>query len=469
MSFFHGVETFNEATGTTPVNQVDTAVIGLVGIFPKGAVNTLKLCNSIQDTAQFGDINYPMQGNESLKRIYKEDPGAKVLVVNVYDPSTTSDEITEEAITITNGKAQLDNVVLTEAGDVVVEGGSPWATFVEGTDYTVSDLGVVTIIPSGDISEGDTVYVSYFTPDISSLAAADFVGTTTPALTGFKMFQEAYDTFGLAPKIFACPFYSSLDAVANEMETQSDAFRARCVIDEEEGDTRTELIANRTTAGKSTASTSTRVIPCGPWQKDYNYLDQLEAYPYSMFLVGAMSANARNNGYWESPSNKVLKGVVAPEYPMLGTGPNDPTADVQLLNAAGITSVVKVGGSYRTYGNRSAAYPTSTAPENFIAIQWVDDIVSDSIENAMIQFIDKPLVQATIDAILGTANGFIATLVQRGALLLGSEVYYDPADNSAVELAAGHVTFRRNYASPTPAERITFISTFDINLLAQLS
>ena len=189
MSFFHGVETFNEATGTTPVNQVDTAVIGLVGIFPKGAVNTLKLCNSIQDTAQFGDINYPMQGNESLKRIYKEDPGAKVLVVNVYDPSTTSDEITEEAITITNGKAQLDNVVLTEAGDVVVEGGSPWATFVEGTDYTVSDLGVVTIIPSGDISEGDTVYVSYFTPDISTLAASDFVGTTSPALTGFKMLQ----------------------------------------------------------------------------------------------------------------------------------------------------------------------------------------------------------------------------------------------------------------------------------------
>jgi phage tail sheath protein FI len=469
MSFFHGVETFNEATGTTPVNQVDTAVIGLVGIFPKGAVNQLVLCNSIQDTDQFGDIKYPMQGNESLRRIYKEDPGAKVLVVNVYNPATTSTLVTEEAITITNGKAQLDNVVLSEAGATVVAGGSPWATFTEGTDYTVSDLGVVTIIPSGAIAEGDTVYVTYYTFDISGLAAADFVGVTSPSRTGFKLFPEAYDTFGLAPKIFACPGYSALDSVANEMETQSDAFRARCVIDEEEADTRTELISNRTTAGKSSATTSTRVIPCGPWQKDYNYLDQLENYPYSMFLVGAMSANARNNGYWVSPSNKVLKGVVSPEYPMLGAGPNDATADVQLLNAAGITSVVKVGGSYRTYGNRSAAYPTSTAPENFIAIQWVDDIVSDSIENAMIQFIDAPLNQATIDAILGTANGFISTLIQRGALIIGSNVYYDPADNSALELAAGHVTFRRNYASPTPAERITFISSFDINLLAQLS
>lgn len=468
MSFFHGVETFNEPSGTNPVTQVDTAVIGLVGLFPKGAVNTLTLCNSIQDTVQFGESLYPMQGTHALRAIYNEDPGAKVLVVNIYDPSTDSDLITAEAITIANGKAQLDYPVLIEAGDPVVSGGSPWATFVEGTDYTVSELGVVTIIPSGDIAEGDTVYVTYYTHDVSGFVAGDFVGTTSPR-TGFKLFVEAYDTFGLNPMILVCPEYSALDVVANEMETQADYFRARAVIEEAQGSTRTQLVSYRTTSGKSSATTSTRVIPCGPWVKDYDYLAQLVNYPFSAYLAGKMSANARERGYWVSPSNKTLKGVVAPEYAMLGTGPNDPSGDVQALNAAGITSIVKVGGSYRTYGNRSAAYPTSTAPENFIAIQWVDDIVSISIELAMIRFIDEPLSQATIDAIRGTANGFIATLIGRGALLDGSEVYYDPADNSELELAAGHVTFRRNYASPTPAERITFISTFNINLLAQLS
>ena len=468
MSFFHGVETFNEPSGTQPVTQVNTSVIGLVGVFPQGAINTLTLCTSVQDTVQFGESLYPMQGNESLRHIYAEDPGAKVIVVNVYNPATTSTAIAAEAPVITNGKAQLANVVLTGAGAVVVES-TGGATYVAGTDYTVTDLGVITMIPSGSITEGETLSVDYFTFNVSGLVAADFVGVVGPPRTGFKMFSESYDTFGLNPMIFSCPQYSAIDAVANEMEAQCDAFRARCFIDEALAETRTELIANRTTAGKSFATTSTRVVPCGPWQKSYNYLGALQNYPFSMSLTGAASANARINGYWESPSNKKLKTVVSPEYPMLGTGPNDPTADVQLLNAAGIVSVVKVGGVYHTYGNRSAAFPTSTAPENFIAIQWVDDIVSISLENAMIRFIDQPLVQATIDAIRGTANGFISTLIARGALLNGSKVYYDPADNSAVDLAAGHVTFRREYASPTPAERITFISTFNINLLAQLS
>lgn len=469
MAFFHGVETFNVPSGTNPVTQVDTAVIGLVGVFPKGAINTPTLCASVQDTEQFGDSLYPMQGTESLRHIYAEDPGAKVIVVNVYDPSITYDEITAEAITITNGKAQLANTILTEAGAVVVGGGSPWATFVEGTDYTVTDLGVVTIIPSGDIAEGDTVYVDYFTHDVSGLIASDFVGTTTPSRTGFKLFVESYDTFGLNPKILACPRYSAIDAVANEIEAQCETFKARAWIDEEEADTRTELISNRTTSGKSFATVSTRINPCGPWFKNYNYLGQLTTYPLSMAMTGKASSNARQNGYWTSPSNRVLTTVVAPEYPMLGTGPNDPTGDVQLLNAAGISSIVKNGGAYYSYGNRSAAYPTNTAVENFIPIQWVDDIVTVSIEFAMIPFIDKPLNQAFIDSVLGTANGFIATKIQEGALLDGSRVYYDPADNSALELAAGHITFRREYAAATPAERITFKSTFNINLLTQLS
>jgi phage tail sheath protein FI len=468
MAFFHGVETINVPSSTQPAAAVETAVIGLVGVAPIGSVNTMKLCASKQDDEQFGGNLYPMSINRSLDHIRREDPAAKVIVVNVYDPSTVSTTITEEAVTIVNGKATLDYPVLSEAATPVVGGGSPWATFVAGTDYTINEYGVLTIIPSGDIAEGDTVYVTYDTFDVSGLAAADFVGTTSPK-TGFKLFDEAYDTFGFAPKIFVCPEYSSIDAVANEMETQCSTFRARCYVDDVNNTSRADLITHRTTAGNSSATTSTRVIPCGPWVQDYDYLGVLADYPLSAVAAGIHSRTARVEGYWVSPSNKVSNVIVKPEYPMVGTGPNDQAGDVQLLNAAGIYSIVKVGGSYRSYGNRSAAYPTSTAPENFIAVQHLDDIVSETIEKTLIPFIDKPLVQATIDAILATANAYLSSVIQAGGLLPGSKVYYDPADNPAVDLAAGKIVFRRVYAGAVPAERITMKSTFDITLLTQLS
>jgi len=468
MSFFHGVETVNVPGLTQPAAAVETAVIGLVGVAPQGDVNTMKLCASAQDDEQFGGNLYPMSINRSLDHIRREDPAAKVIVVNVYDPSSVSTTITEEAITITNGKATLDFPVLSEAATPVVAGGSPWSTFVAGTDYTISEYGVVSIIPSGDIAEGDTIYVTYDTFDVSGLAAADFVGTASPK-TGFKLFDEAYDSFGFAPKIFVCPEYSSIDAVANEMESQCDTFRARCYIDDENATSRADLISNRTTAGNSSATVSTRVIPCGPWIQDYDYLGVLADYPLSAVAAGINSRIARTEGYWVSPSNKVSNVIVKPEYPMAGTGPNDASGDVQLLNAAGIFSVVKVAGSYRTYGNRSAAYPSNTAPDNFISVQYLDDIVSETIEKTLIQYIDRPLVQATIDAIKATANAYIDSLIQAGALLPGSNVYYDANDNPAVDLAAGKIVFRRVYAGAVPAERITLKSTFDINLLTQLS
>ena len=83
-------------------------------------------------------------------------------------------------------------------------------------------------------------------------------------------------------------------------------------------------------------------------------------------------------------------------------------------------------------------------------------------------FIDNPLNQATIDAIRDTGNGFFKTLIGRGACLPGSKVIYNSADNPAEELSAGHVTFELNFAGASPAERITFKSYIDINLLTQL-
>lgn len=465
--FFHGAETTIAPSAINPVTTVPTGIIGLVGCAPQGPQNTLTFVNSRQDAEQFGGSLFPATINRSLDFIFNQG-GAQVIVVNVFDPATMNDLITQEAVSISNGRAQLDNAVLFEAGDPVVAGGSPWTTYTVDTDYTIDEYGLLKIVPNGSIAEGDTVYVTYYTPDYTGLVAADFVGVTTPARTGFKMFVESFDTFGVNPKIFICPEFSAIASVMLEMEVQATAFRGIAYVDAIEGQTRAQLITARTTSGTSFSSVSRRVVPCGPWHKSFDYKGQLDNYPLSAWAAGVTAATDANEGFHVSPSNHVVVGVVDAEYAMVGQGINDPSSDANLLNAAGIVTSLKVGAGRRLWGNRSAAWPTDSDPRNFIPVQRVESTLHESLEKAMLPYIDRPNDQATRDAIKGTANAYIASLVQNGALLAGSECIYDPADNPAIDLAAGKVKFRLVIMPPTPAERITFISYLDINLLTNI-
>jgi len=85
----------------------------------------------------------------------------------------------------------------------------------------------------------------------------------------------------------------------------------------------------------------------------------------------------------------------------------------------------------------------------------------------MLQFIDRPINQALIDSIRESVNGFIRTLIMRGALIDGKCVY-DVAKNPVTEIAAGHLTFDLEFMPPTPAERISFESFINVELLKAL-
>lgn len=464
--FLHGVETITVNTGSAPVETVSTSVIALVGTAPQGAQNTLTLVANPQDAEQFGGDLYPLTINRALKSIFAQG-NCPVLVVNVFDPATMKTDVTDESITISNGRATLANTPLLENA-VVVTSDPAGTTYVEGTDYNINEYGVITIIPSGDISEGDDLLVDYSHPDTSGLTSADFVGTTSPR-TGLKLFSEAFDSFGFNPKLFIVPEYSSIEAVAIEMEAQAETFRGICFVDDVNNTSRADLISHRTASGNSFNSTSRRLVPCAPWHQAYNHAGVLTDYPYSAWVAGIQAKVDRTEGFWVSLSNETISGISDAEYPMLGTGINDASSDANLLNAAGIVTSLKVRGSRRTWGNRSAAYPSETDVRVFIPVQRVQDIIHESLELAKLPFMDEPLTQATIDAIRATGNAYLATLIQRGALLEGSEIIYDPADNPSADLAQGKVKFRLIFMSPTPAERITYLSYIDISLLSQLS
>lgn len=475
MSFLHGVETIEAIVGPRQVTVVKSGVIGLVGISPKGVKNQLIQVLGDTDAAQFGSSLPGFTIPQALEAIIKQGAGL-IIVVNTFDSETNTKTNTAEVLVAVSGRktktldAPLSDFVLTNNGATV--------TYDVDDDYTVDDFGNI-VIKNNAIAEGALLKATYKTLDLSTVNNAQIIGEVdgeTNARSGMKAWDLCFSTFGYNPKILIAPGFSSVVAIAAELRTYVTKFRAICLTDSPEGTTPAVAIAGRGPGGVINFNTSDKrtgllypmlkVTDPNPGNAVNGVSPDINGY-YSSFFAGLMAYVDQTEGYWVSASNHEIKGITGTER-ALSASINDPNTEANQLNGAGIiTQFSSFGTGLRSWGNRSAAYPSSNAVDNFLAVRRTADIIEESIELAQLPFIDQPINKATIDAVRETVNAFLRTLVGRGAILDG-ECKYIPADNPAEELAAGHVTYSYTFLPPSPMERITMKATIDINLLKVL-
>jgi uncharacterized protein len=243
------------------------------------------------------------------------------------------------------------------------------------------------------------------------------------------------------------------------------------VIGAPNGTTYSTAIAGRGASGTLNGwkTGSRRAILAWPnWKVVNAGTSAVETRPAEMYVAGVMAAVDSAEGYWVSPSNHEVKGVVEPET-MITFAINDPNSQANLLNGAGIVTFINAFGSgYRVWGNRNAGFPANTDPEVFISVIRTSDVIDVSVEQAMLQWLDRPLNQALIDGVRQTVNGFLNTLAGRGAILDGKCIYI-PAKNPPAQLAAGQLIFDVDYMPPVPGERITFDRFINIAYLSKLA
>ena len=404
-SYLHGVETIEIEKGARTIRTVKTAVVGLVGTAP------------IQDVEdEYKTINEP------------------VLISSDVDAVKYF------------GTAK-DGFTIPQALDAIFDQGA----------------GVVLV-------------VNVFNPDkhesVADVTKADIIGgvdSVTGKRTGLQTFKDCYSLFGYFPKTIIAPVYCEDTAVVSEMQVICDKIRAIGIVDAPVGTTVQDAIKGRGPQGTINFNTSSdRIVLCYPHLKVYDSAsDSNVLEPYSQRLAGVMAAKDVDKGYHWSPSNTEIKGIIGVEK-QLTSMINDPTSEVNTLNEAGIVTVFNsYGTGFKTWGNRSAAYPTSTNVTNFINIRRTADILHESVEYSMLQFIDYPIDNGLIESITETVNSFIRTLIGRGALIDG-KCTYSTDKNPVTEIANGHILFDVEFMPPVPAERITFESFIDIELLKSL-
>lgn len=404
-SFLHGVETIEISKGVRTISTVKTAVVGLVGTAP------------IEDVEEeYRTINTP--------------------------------------------------TLITSDTDAVKYFGSHKAGFtIPQALESIFDQGA-----------GIVIVINVYNPEkhesVEDVKISDINGgvdALTGKRTGMKAFEDCYSMFGYYPKTIIAPVYCEDFAVVTAMNTICNKIRAMGIVDAPVGASVQDVIKGRGPQGTINFNTnSERIILCYPHLKVYDAeTDSIKLQPYSQRLAGVIAAKDVDKGYHWSPSNTEIQGIVGVER-QLTSMINDPTSEVNQLNEIGVVTVFNSYGSgMRTWGNRSASYPSNTSPTNFINVRRTADILHESLEYAMLQFIDFPIDNGLIDAICETVNSFIRTLIGRGALIDG-KCSFNSEKNPTTEMANGHLVFDIEFMPPTPAERITFESFIDIELLKSL-
>ena len=472
-NYLHGVETIEITSGPRPVRVVKSAVIGIVGTSAYAEINTPLLIQSQSDAdTKLGPAMKEFTLAKHVQTIFKQGAGT-IIAVNVYDKNSHTETETEETVTIgANGKFTVTKQMAPNT-PVIVTSLDGETTYDVNDDYTFDLVtNTFTVLnPALLENENTQLLVTYDSHELATITEAEVIGTFnagTNVRTGMKVFDLCKNMFGLSPKIILAPVFCETNTMKEEMIAVANKFRGRALVDAPAGSVPQDVIEGRGPLGTINFNTSSkRAVLCYPYFTA-SFPWGSELIGLSTFLAGAWVKQINERGYWYSPSNVELRGAIAPEINLTGDIA-DAQTDANVLNENGVvTYLAAFGTGYRTWGNRSAAWPTNTLPENFLSVQLTADVIHESIEQAMLPFIDQPLTDGLIDAIKETVNAFIRTLVQRGALLPGSECTYEPANNAPDQLALGRVTFNITMMPPTPAERITFLSFIDINLLSSI-
>ena len=171
------------------------------------------------------------------------------------------------------------------------------------------------------------------------------------------------------------------------------------------------------------------------------------------FVAGVIVKNDAENGWWRSPSNKLINGVLGTARP-IDFVMGDAASRAQLLNDAGIATIVNVNGGYRLWGNETPA-SGDQLPWKFLNVRRIADVLYKSIQDNHLWAVDRGITRTYFDAVSEGVNAFIRTLIAKEALIGGS-CFPDGDLNTPANIANGEAYFNVEYTPVYPAQSVIF-------------
>lgn len=471
ISFHHGTRVFESAENPVLIRTAQSAVIFLIGtaddadatVFPlnkpvlmKGASNFSALATKLGNAGTLKrDLDAIMDQGHSTKL------GAYVYITRVAEGETLNATIANlvgDSAALTGvhaafkvegeyGKKLRPKIFIAPGWTQPLSAdgiASVVPTNAGGAGYTTDDAPVVTVTPE----VGNTPIV---TAKIAAVVNAD--GTLTLVIQNPGAGYTA-DAAGPTIAVSApasgttATFTVTVDEVGNpiahELAGICAKFRAVAFIDGP-NTTDADAVTTREKYG------SQRIYICDPYVQVYDPVQAgYVSHPPSARFAGVQVRVDREIGFYKSVSNEAIYGIDGVSRPI---SYGDQT---NYLNENAVNTVVNFGEGFRTWGNRN------TGAEDvwkFLAVRRTADFINEAIEDAFLEFVDKPMTEANLRFIIESGRAFMRQLENEDYLIKGSsDCWIDRDLNSPSEMAQGRLSIKVKFEPPAPIEDLRVIA-----------
>ncbi|WP_375627541.1 MULTISPECIES: phage tail sheath subtilisin-like domain-containing protein [unclassified Bartonella] len=390
IGFLHGVEVVEVDDGTRPLRAVQSAVIGIVGTAPDA------------DEQAF-PLNTPVLVTGSLSQAAKLDKTGKRqgTLPNALD--LIFKQVGAIVVVVRVNEGDNENATLTN-----VLGGVNANGAYEGVHALIGAGSIVGQTPRILIAPGFT----HQRPSSVNIEENGTGATTNPV---------AAELIGIAERL-----------------------RAIVVLDAPNTTDEAALSAAKDFDSK-------RAILIDPFVK-VNRDGKIIEQPASAAVAGVIAKTDFTHGFWHSPSNKVINGIVGTARP-IDFSIGDRSSRANLLNEQNITTIIRENG-YRLWGNRTLSSDTKFA---FLSVVRTADMINDAILRGHLWAVDRNIKKTYMNDVSESVNAYLRDLKAQGAIL-GGRCTPDLELNTASAIEGGRIYFNVEFTPTTPAEHITFRS-----------
>ena len=269
-------------------------------------------------------------------------------------------------------------------------------------------------------------------------------------LEGVHALLGAESVTGFAPRVLVAPGWThqrpedSANPVVAELQGIAERLRAVVIAD---GPNTTDDAAQAFAGDWG----SDRIYVVDPWVK-VSRAAKIVSEPASSRVAGIIAKMDVTVGFWASPSNQIMNGIVGTSRPVdfkLG----DQSSRANVLNENRVATIIRQNG-FRLWGDRSV---TDDSKWHFLCVRRTADIINDSLQRAHLWAVDRGITRTYVEEVTEGVNDFLRGLKAEGAIL-GGMCWADPDLNTPANVALGKVFFDFDFTPIYPAEHITFRS-----------
>lgn len=387
-----------------------------------------------------------------------------VIYIPVNDPEQGMTNFAAAPFTLVNGQVDTHQELI--AWLIVVKSADASVTYALGTDYLLSlsddNTWIITRVATGAIpNDGSTVSVSGKLPNANPIDGTDVIGgidTDTGKRLGLEVIEDVFQKTGLVPGIIICPKWSKSPDVAAAMNAKcgsiNGCFSCICLIDVDTEEVTQAADVLEYKNSNNLVSPSQQVLFGRPAlvgasaTKVFNFASQQG--PLMQWVDAYRGAGLP----YHSPSNKNLRmnALLLAD----GTELSMDLLNANMLNGQGVVTALNWIGGWKSWGNRTAAYPANTdVKDMFIPVKRMFNYVGNTVVLTIWQKVDEPGNRRLIDSVVNSLQLWLDGLASEGALL-GARIEFRQDENPTTELLNGHYVFHIYIAAPTPAEWLDF-------------